>query len=42
MVSVKPVIRVLGGVAFSVILLLHQRMAYGQSDPSVVNGNGQP
>jgi iron complex outermembrane recepter protein len=42
MVSVKPVIRVLGGVAVSITLLLHQRMAYGQSDPSVVNGSGQP
>jgi len=41
MVCVKPVIRVLGGVALSVTWLLHQRMAYGQSDPSAANGNAE-
>src|SRR3984957_3598525 len=30
--SVKPVIRVLGGVALTVSLLLHHRLAYGQGD----------
>lgn len=39
MVSVKPAIRVLGGVALSVALLLQQRIAYGQSDQGVTNGN---
>jgi outer membrane receptor protein involved in Fe transport len=48
MICVKPVIRVLGGVALSVALILHQRTAYGQSQSSGgepghgQSGQGQP
>ena len=41
MVSAKPVIRVLSGVALAVALILHQRMAYAQSQPGVATGNAQ-